>query len=160
MTHIHLDASALVKRYRQEPGSLVVNDTIDRVTADNAKRLVVSSLTVAETLSILNRRRNEAKIPLEAFNRSLRGIVQDVRRFSHALVIDDHLILSSTRYAIQHNVNSADAIHLAVLMALRVVTETSGDDLLCLTSDRRLVRAARAEGLTVVDPEQTPSPIL
>ncbi len=112
MIHIYLDASALVKRYRQEPGSLVVNDTIDRVMSENVKRLMVSSLTVAETLSILNRRRNAASIPLDAFNRSLRGIIQEVRHFSHPLIIDDYLLLSSTRYAIQHNINSADAIHL------------------------------------------------
>ena len=72
MIHVYLDASALVKRYRREIGSEVVNDTIDRVSADDARRLFVSSLTTIETLSILNRRRNESHMPLADFIVSLR----------------------------------------------------------------------------------------
>lgn len=157
---MYLDASALVKRFRQEPGSLLVNDTIERVAAETPRRLLVSSLTTAETLSILNRRRNEAGVSLGEFTRALRGIIEEIRRFSHVLVIDDHLILSSFQYAINHNINSADAIHVAVLLSIRVALDASGDDLLCLAADRRLVRAARAEGLTVVNPEEAQPPII
>jgi predicted nucleic acid-binding protein len=160
LTHIYLDASALVKRYRQESGSAVVNDTIERVTADNPRRLVVSSLSTVETLSILNRRRNEAGIPVDAFRRALLGVMQEIRTFSYALVMDDQLVLSSIQYAIKHNINSADAIHIAILLALQVALDASGDDLLCLAADKRLVRAARAEGITVVDPEDIQPPIL
>ena len=123
MTHIYLDASALVKRYRQEPGSEVVNDTIERVSSDNPRRLVVSSLSIIEMLSILNRRRNEASIPLEPFRQALRTVIQEVRTFSHALLIDDHLMLSSAQYALKHNINSADAIHLSILLALQVTVD-------------------------------------
>jgi predicted nucleic acid-binding protein len=150
-----LDASALVKRYRDEPGSAVVNETIERVAADNPRQLVVSSLSIIETVSILNRRRNEAGIPFALFRRALRHVLAEVRTFAHALLIDDHLLLSSAQYAIKHNINSADAIHLAIVLALHVTTVASDDELLCLTADKRLIRAARAEGVTVVDPEDT-----
>ena len=160
MTHIYLDASALVKRYRQEPGSEVVNDTIERVSSDNPRRLVVSSLSLIEMLSILNRRRNEAGIPLEPFRQALRTVIQEVRTFSHALLIDDHLMLSSAQYALKHNINSADAIHLSILLALQVTVTASGDELICLASDKRLVRAARIEGITVVDPEESQPRVL
>jgi uncharacterized protein with PIN domain len=76
LTHVYLDASALVKRFRHEIGSEVVNDTIDRVAADDARRLVVSALTTLETLPILNRRRNEAQIRLPDFLRSLQGVLR------------------------------------------------------------------------------------
>lgn len=155
MTHIYLDACALVKRYRQEPGSEVVNETIDRVSSDNPRRLVVSSLSIIEMLSILNRRRNKAGIPLEPFRHALRSVIQEVRTFSHALLIDDHLMLSSAQYALKHNINSADAIHLSILLALQVTLSASDDELLCLAADKRLIRAARDEGITVVDPEES-----
>lgn len=154
MTHIYLDASALVKRFRREIGSEVVNDTVDRVAAHDTRRLVVSALTTLETLAILNRRRNEAQIPLPEFLRSLRGVIREIRRFSHYLVLDDHLVLTSARYTLTHNINSADAIHVAVLLSLRTALQQSDDELVCLTADKRLVRAVRAEGITVVDPEQ------
>lgn len=67
MKHVYIDASALVKRFRQELGSEVVNDTIEHVAAHDPRHLVVSALTTLETLSILNRRRNEAQIPLPVF---------------------------------------------------------------------------------------------
>lgn len=159
MTHVYLDASALVKRYRQEPGSDTVNDTVERLSGDDPRRVIVSSLGVTETLSILNRRRNEASIPLDQFTRSLRGVLEDIRRFSHALVIDDQLILSSTQYTFKHNINSADAIHLAVLLSLHSVLDASRDTLLCLVADRRLIRAGQEEGLWVVNPEETLPPL-
>ena len=154
MTHVYLDASALVKRFRHELGSEVVNDTIDRVSADNPRRLVVSALTTLETLAILNRRSNEAHIPRPAFLRSLQGVLREIRRFSHYLVIDDRRILASATYTLRHNINSADAIHVAVLLALRETLPHTSEALVCLAADKRLVRAVRAEGVTVVDPEQ------
>jgi predicted nucleic acid-binding protein len=153
-----LDASALVKRYRQELGSEVVHQTIEQVASDNSRRLVVSSLSIIETLSILNRRRNEAGIPLEPFRRGLRGVIQEVRTFSHALLIDDHLLLSSAQYAIKHNINSADAIHLAILLALQATMVASSHELLCLAADKRLIRAARLKELTSSIPKRNNHP--
>jgi uncharacterized protein with PIN domain len=82
LKHIYLDASALVKRFRQELGSEVVNDTIEQVSAHDPRHLVVSALTTLETLSILNRRRNEAQIPLQVFILSLRGVIRNWSKIS------------------------------------------------------------------------------
>jgi hypothetical protein len=50
LTHVYLDASALVKRFRPEIGSDIVNDTIDRVLTHDPRRVFVSSLTTVETI--------------------------------------------------------------------------------------------------------------
>ena len=153
MKHVYLDASALVKRFRHELGSEVVNDTIEHVSAHNPRHLVVSALTTLETLSILNRRRNEAQIPLSVFILSLRGVISEIKRFSHYLIVDDHLLISSATYTIKHNINSADAIHLALLLALQETLRQNDGELVCMVADKRLARAARTAGITVVDPE-------
>jgi predicted nucleic acid-binding protein len=155
LKHVYLDASALVKRFRLEIGSDIVNDTVDRVLTHDPRRVFVSALTTVETLSILNRRRNDVQIPLPEFVRSLRGVIHEIKRFSHYLVLDDHFILASAIYTIKHNINSADAIHLAITLSLREASLRSGADLVCMTADKRLVRASQAEGITVVDPEQS-----
>lgn len=129
MKYIYLDASTLVKRYRQETDSEVVNTTMNRTISQNARLLIVSSLSIIETISILNRRRNEVGIPTEAFRNALRGVLEERRTFSHALLIDDQLLLSSARYATQHHINSADAIHLAIPLALQATAIASGDEL-------------------------------
>jgi hypothetical protein len=70
------------------------------------------------------------------------------------LVIDDRRILASAQYALKHNINSADAIHVAVLLSLRDTLQHTAEELVCLAADKRLVRAVRVEGVTVIDPEQ------
>jgi predicted nucleic acid-binding protein len=153
LKHVYLDASALVKRFRHELGSEVVDDTIERVSTHDPRRLVVSTLTTLETLSILNRRRNEAQIPLQAFILSLRGVIGQIKRFFHYLVLDDHFLIASAKYTIKHNINSADAIHLAILLALQETLRQNDGELVCMAADKRLARAARTEGISVVDPE-------
>ena len=154
MKNVYLDASALVKHFHHEIGSAVVNETIELVSAHDPRCLFVSALTTVETLSILNRRRNASQIPLPDFIRSLRGVIRELKRFSHYLVIDDQFLLASAQYTIKHNINSADAIHVAVCLSLQDALRQSNDELVCMTADKRLARAARAEGIAVVDPEQ------
>ncbi len=128
MKYIDLDASARVKRDRQEAGSEMVNTTIDHAISQNARLLIVASLSIIERISILNRRRNEIGIPTEAFPSALRGVLEERRTFSHALLIDDPLLLASARYAMDHHINSADAIHQAILLALQAAAVASGDE--------------------------------
>ena len=70
----------------------------------------------------------EVGIPTEAFRSALRG-VQKLRTFSHALLTDDPLLLASARYAIDHHINLADAIHLAILLVLQAAAVASDDAL-------------------------------
>ena len=60
MTHVYLDASALVNRFRHELGSEVVDDVIERVAPDNPRRLVVSSLVVESQPELLAQHYTEA----------------------------------------------------------------------------------------------------
>ena len=91
MKYIYLDASALVKRYRQELGSEIVNATIEQAMSRYPRQLVISSLSIIETISILNRRHNEVGIPTEVFRSALRGVLEEFWTFSHALLIEDPL---------------------------------------------------------------------
>jgi len=91
LKYIYLDASVLVKRYRQELGSEIVNATIEQAMSRYPRQLVISSLSIIETISILNRRRNEVGIPTEVFRSTLRGVLEEFWTFSHALLIEDPL---------------------------------------------------------------------
>ena len=62
-------------------------------------------------------------------------------------------MISSAIYTIKHNINSADAIHLAVPLSLQETIRQSDSEIVCMAADKRLARAARAEGIPVVDPE-------
>ena len=62
MNHFALDASALVKRYHNEPGAQVMQELMDELLADDPRRAMVSWPTLAETLASLIRKKNAGTI--------------------------------------------------------------------------------------------------
>jgi predicted nucleic acid-binding protein len=61
-------------------------------------------------------------------------------------------VLSGLRHINFHHLNATDAILLAVLLHAKQV-RFSSDMLILVTADKRLVRAAEAEGIRTIDPE-------
>lgn len=53
----------------------------------------------------------------------------------------------------KHSINSTDAIILKCALDKAVSLRSAGDDLVLISSDARLVRAAKAEGLPTFNPE-------
>jgi hypothetical protein len=53
----------------------------------------------------------------------------------------------------KHSINSVDAIVLRSALEVVIDLRDVGDDLVLVASDKRLLRAARVEGLSVFNPE-------
>jgi predicted nucleic acid-binding protein len=53
----------------------------------------------------------------------------------------------------KHSINSTDALILKCALDKAVALRNVGDDLVLVSSDARLVRAAKAEGLPTFNPE-------
>jgi hypothetical protein len=70
-----------------------------------------------------------------------------------AAQINDALLLSSLSLISKHNINAADAAILRSAINLRDALQPTGEDLMLWASDKRLVRAAPAEGIKVFNPE-------
>ena len=147
----YFDASALIKRYTQESGTPVVNEVFRLAPAD---RRICLSLGLLEVISILVRKRNDGRIQEDFFRKALTAfkaeVVQD-ERFSK-LSVNDALILDSSELIERYGLNATDAILLRSVLETRT-SQDRADDLLLLTSDKRLVRAARSEGVSALDPE-------
>ncbi len=152
MLWIYFDASALIKRYSQETGTQLINETFSRLTQ---RRMTCSLLGVLEIFSILVRKRNDGRLDQILFEQAMaefKAEVIDQEEF-RAASVDDILVLSSLDLIAKHNLNSTDAIILRSALNLSQVLQTQGDSLSLWTSDRRLIRAAQNEGLAVFDPE-------
>lgn len=65
----------------------------------------------------------------------------------------DQLILGSMRLIETHSLNSVDAVVLCSALNIAAELRNTGDTLVLVASDQRLIRAARAEGLQVFNPE-------
>ena len=145
------DASGLVKRYYEEPGS----ETVDALFATPSPHTMrLTPWGYAETYGILLRRLNGGVLrqsTFEAAASNLHAEVLDPSGFD-LLTISDVLIFGSLTLMQAHNINSADAAILATYLQFQQSTQAHS---LLVSSDKRLLRAAMAEGLPGLNPEET-----
>jgi hypothetical protein len=150
MAAVLWDASALVKRYAPETGSDVVNALFDRVPR---RDMVVTTLGYAETFSSLLRQHNGGAIGRVSFETAVTALEAEFIDDAEVtmLSLDDASILGGLSLMRRHNINASDAAILRVYLRYR---QSRPDMPMCvLASDKRLVRAAHAERLAVLDPE-------
>lgn len=154
MFYFYYDASALVKRYLLEIGSNRVNFLFANVPLEYFR---CSAIGAAEVLSICIRKRNDKRITQHDFNHAVANLnlevidtTSDFKTFS----TPNSLIWASLNLMETHSINSVDAMVLRsaldVAIELRYV---SGDNLVLVASDQRLLKAANNEGLLVFNPE-------
>jgi predicted nucleic acid-binding protein len=153
MNYFYLDASAYAKFYYPELGSDVIIGLIDALPGARSRRLVVTAMTIAETIAVLTRRRNELCIPDADYGLVVTRLLADVTSFTYWRVHDEDL-LNATAFILPHSLNASDALHLHTALRLdRILYRAREDRVVMVAADRRLLRAAAAEGMTTLDPE-------
>ena len=136
----YFDASALVKRYVRETGSVTVRRLI-------GSGIVASSrLSEVEVSSGIIRRAREGAFATPRRDRMLAALQHDLPALAIVEMIPE--ITAEARALLRrHPLRAGDAIQLASCLYLQ---RQLGQPVPFIAFDRRLVEAARAEGLTVV----------
>ena len=152
MTYFYWDASALVKRYAPEIGTLIVNHLFSELPPDRMMGLVIGT---GEVLSIFVRKRNDGTIPQEVFSQALLNIRTEVLDGAdfQMVSVDDMLVLESHPYIEEHNLNATDALILCSALDVAEELREENDRLVLITADRRLLRSGEIEGLRTLNPE-------
>lgn len=153
MAVIFWDASGLIKRYFPETGS----DTADAIFAHapTAHIMATTPQGYAETYASLLRKKNSGTLDQRGFETaitSLQAETVDAAAFA-LLPISPDDVFASIGIIHTHNLNSTDAAILTVL--LNYTHSPGAFPCPLVAADRRLLRAAQAEGLATLDPEQT-----
>src|SRR5262249_28198967 len=146
------DASALAKRYAPEIGTPFVNHLFTHVTADRMLCLIIG---VSEVISIFVRKKNARLITPEAFAQALvdfRTEVIEADAFK-LISIEDTLVFASHPLIETHALNATDVQILRSALNMATVLRPAGNDIVLMTSDHRLLRAAQVEGLQTFNPE-------
>jgi len=152
MLFFYVDASAVLKRYTVEAGTPVVNHLFEKA---GPKRLVVLQIGIAEVVSILVRKKNDGRLTHGAY-------AQAVTEFSTEVVNEADLrkisigggdITAALPLIQTHSINATDGLVLQSALSLAAELRTGGHNLVLVTSDQRLLRAAPAEGLQTFNPE-------
>ncbi len=152
MNFFWLDASAYAKRHVAEKGTQLVNYLFTRVPLE---RMICLFDGGGEVIFVFVRRRNEGKITTTHFNH-LR------EHFETEFVDRDEIeqvfqtkeqVTDSWDLIEKHSINSPDAILLQCALDRTHELRIEGDNLVLVSSDKRLMRAAMIEGLFTFNPE-------
>ena len=117
--------------------------------------MACSHLGVLEVISILIRQNNDKRLPRPEFEQAMAEFeaeAADNPEFTKTPV-NDALLRAAIPFLAKHNLNSSDTIILLSALNWRQQLQQAGEDLIFCVTDKRLARAAAAEGLTVFNPE-------
>ncbi len=140
---LYLDTSALVKLYVEEEGSQLVRDAVAR-----AQLVATSTVGYLEARSAFVRRRHEGALPAAGYRRSMRELEADWARYL-LVEVTEAVLGRAAQLAERHRLRAYDALHLASALVLE---SRLAERVIFACWDRRLERAARAEGLEVLRP--------
>lgn len=140
----YLDTSALIKRFVLEKGSSLVSTIVTE-----GGPVATAKIAYAEVYGGLARKHRSGGLSRGQYARTCRQFEGEWQAYVRVDLRDEILLLA--RDLIQrHPLRGFDAIHLASALSLRGALE---EDVTFLAADERLLRAARAERVTVLDVE-------
>jgi len=143
MKFYFLDTSALVKRYHSEKGT----DKIDKIFSQDDRAIVISSISLTEMVSALNRKKEDKIILKEDLKIALSKFFHDAIKDFLILEIDGEHIKGSITLVLKRNIRTLDALQLAVALSLKELKVTF------VCADKKLVSVAEKEGLQTINPE-------
>ena len=160
MYYFYFDASALAKRYIEEIGS----DKVDFIFANvPLGRLQCLTIGAMEVFWICVRKRNDGRITASQFTQATGHLEHEVINSQsdfRTISVPDSLVWDSMPLIEIHSLNSVDAMVLSSVLEVATNLRRTGDTLVLVASDQRLLRAARAEGLQIFNPEIDPQQTL
>jgi predicted nucleic acid-binding protein len=141
----YLDTSALVKRYHVERGTAY----LDSVFAEPDATFIIASITIAELTSAVLRTHEEGEIPREALLKTLSKFSEDLITDFWILDVERRHIHDAQQLILRYGLRTLDSLQLSLLLVTRSLSPVF------LSSDARLLVAAKAEGITIQDPSAT-----
>ncbi|MCY4552248.1 MAG: type II toxin-antitoxin system VapC family toxin [Candidatus Poribacteria bacterium] len=160
MYHFYFDASALVKRYTRESGSEKMLFLFRNVPLT---RLLCLTIGAIEVFWICIRKKNDRRITIGEFTQAIGHLEHEIINHQSSfrkISVPDSLVWNSMDLIETHSLNSVDAMVLRSALDTATELRSIGDRLVLVASDQRLLRAARAEGLQIFNPEIDPQQTL
>ncbi|MAF10524.1 hypothetical protein CMK11_08730 [Candidatus Poribacteria bacterium] len=149
MPDYYADSSVLMKCYVDEPGS----EFMLRLIENDALWVFCSAVGEVELVAALTRRGHGERLnPLRVDAKVSEARADFARRY-HVVEVTDDLLSRACDVARARGLRGYDAVHLATALAVVEGARLHNRPrLTMLSADADLNRAARAEGLDVVDP--------
>ena len=159
MADHYFDASALVKLYVFETGSLWVEQLVtSRLPGGEWQHTIsLSRIAIVETAAALARRRRMGELAIDQQPLVYRRLLYDSRRRFQLLRLDDRTLDSAADLTQHHPLRGYDAVHLASALLLRdILLATNLPAPIFICADANLCAVANMEGLAVENPNDHP----
>ena len=152
MNYFWLDANAIVKRYVTEKGTSIINHFFTNVSPE---RMICLFDSMDEARFAIIRKKNDGKITPSEFNQAIQKLEREV--VNSAKVLKEHATVHQKEAARQlmhrYPINSTDAYIFRCALDKANQLRITGDDLILISSDKDLLKAAKKERLHTFDPE-------
>ncbi|MDE0482104.1 MAG: type II toxin-antitoxin system VapC family toxin [Candidatus Poribacteria bacterium] len=155
MNYFWLDASAIIKHYISETGTPEMNYFFAHVPLFQMYCLLNG---IGEVISIFVRHKNDDKyrnVTKTLFNQLKQQFENEFiyRNEVELVLATEDQITDSWELIEKHSINSTDAIILQCALDLANDLRSDGHRLVLVSSDKRLIRAAKGERMLTFDPE-------
>jgi predicted nucleic acid-binding protein len=148
------DASAIVKRYVREPGSVWVRGVCEARdgNGNRVNRVAIAEIgrvEVAAAFAVLVRRNEISKsLGKHAYEQFIGEAAEEYR----SIRLTPATVHNAAELTQRHPLKAYDAVQLASALAFQESLQASGVGLTFVSGDDNLLQAAHAEGLTTENP--------
>jgi predicted nucleic acid-binding protein len=149
VTVYYLETSALLKRYRTEKGTDLLDALFE--SKQESEIFTTSYFTSLEVTSVATRLFKAETITKRSYHQLLGRLSQDMRRLVILQPVSDFILSEALNLIMDHALRAPDAIQLAT--ALMVKSTIVGQPLYFLCADAKLRGACVNSELTILDPE-------
>jgi predicted nucleic acid-binding protein len=143
MEVLFFDTSALVKRYYKESGT----DSVDEMV-EGERSVVITSLTVIETISAFRRKYNREDLNEQDVNSLLAVFFEEALDDFVILPLEESIQQFSFDLILEDDLRTLDSLQLSA--ALSLVAEDT--DVVFVSADEELITIAERRGLQAVNP--------
>ncbi len=154
-THF-LDTSAVVKYYHTERGSDWVRALFDAQDQQGLylHQLLLAEISIAEAAAAFAILARTQQIEIEFRDAIYQRFIRDLVARFQTIALTRSTIETAAALTQRYPLKGYDAIQLATALDLYKELQQVKGDLIFVTSDNQLIRAAQAEGLQVENPIQ------
>ena len=145
----YLDTSAIMKRYKSEIGSNVVEELFTGLTG--SEFLITSQLTVLEANSVVARHLGGPSIMRREYRTMRERLIRDMRDYQVTIIpVQSELVAEAANTVFDYPLRTLDALHFT--SAVMIVTELRDQDIYMVSADREIIEACEAYGILTLDP--------
>lgn len=138
MSILFFDTSALVKRYAEEPGTERVDELIE-----GEETVVISSLSIIETVSAFRRKYNREQLTEERMNTLLAAFFREALADFVIIPLEESVLQFSFDLVLEHDLRTLDSLQLSAALSVN----TDDEDVRFVSADAELVAAAESNGI-------------